>query len=43
MRYQYKCFECNYEFEIVLPIDCLATTEVRCPVCQSNNIKKKYN
>lgn len=43
MRYSYKCSECQYEFEMVLPIDCLATTDIVCPVCCSNKVKKKYN
>ena len=43
MRYQYSCQDCNYEFEIVLPIECLATTEILCPVCCSNKVKKKFN
>ena len=43
MRYQYSCLDCKYEFEIVLPIDCLATTEILCPVCYSNKVKKEFN
>ena len=43
MRYNYKCENCQYEFEIVLPIDCLATTKIHCPNCYSDDVKKKYN
>ena len=43
MRYSYRCLDCKYEFEIVLPIDCLATTEILCPVCCSNKVKKQFN
>ena len=43
MRYQYKCQNCNCEFEIVLPVDCLATTEICCPNCHTDNVKKQFN
>lgn len=43
MRYEYRCQNCKYEFEMVVPIDCLATTQLFCPVCYSDDVKKKYN
>jgi putative FmdB family regulatory protein len=43
MRYEFQCQDCGCKFEIVLPVDCLATANINCPNCHSEKIKKQFN
>jgi putative FmdB family regulatory protein len=43
MRYQYKCKDCGYKFEQVIPVECLSSTKPTCPVCYSKNVERIFS
>lgn len=43
MRYQYKCENCNKEFELVISIKNSSRVLVVCPHCNSLEVIRKWN
>lgn len=43
MRYQYKCKKCGKYFEMVISINSVATTEIKCPDCNSSEVSRQWN
>ncbi len=41
--YEYKCEKCGETFSLVMGIKEKEKTEIKCPKCQSNQIKPVYS
>lgn len=42
--YEYACLDCNHEFTVFLSLkEFEAQPKIKCPHCQSDNVKKKLS